>query len=1125
MPTIPDDLNTAVHHYQACRLPEAESLCRQILQVQPSHPDALHILGLIAHRVGRNDVAVELIGKAITANPTVAEYHNNIGEAYRALGLSEEARVCYQQALTLMPAYAEACNNLGVVFHSQGKLEEAVAYYRQALLLKPEYEQPYVNLGRAQSEQGKVEEAVASYQRALVVKPNDGVRLLMATVLPVIAESRDHLIEARRRFMEQVSGLAHENLSIGDPAKEIGTTNFYLAYQGLDVREIQQAMSRLYERACPSLNYCAPHCRPSLAPAADRAIKIGFLSRMVGNHTITSVLMRGVIANLPRERFSVNVFTFHHERNVERGAIAQCADRVVVLPSVLEAARDHLANEQLDILCYVDLGMDPLTYFLAFSRLAPVQCATWQHPVTTGIPTIDYFLSGESLEPAQADGHYSERLVRLGTLPTFYYRPAKPARAKSRKELGLEEGCTLYLCPQSVYKLHPDFDEVIAGILKADARGVVVFIEGAQKTWTELLMCRFRNVMPMLVGRIRVLPRLAGEDFMQLLAVADVMLDPLHWSGGVTTLDALAMGTPVVTLPGEFMRGRVTYACYTQMGVMDCVADSVEDYIARAVHLGRDAAYRAEIVSKILASNAVLYENAEAPRAFARFFMDAHRSACERAGKHRDAAIIWQRAGQEYQAGRLQEAGMLCEEVLQFQPDHPGAHLLLGNLAQTGGRLDGAEAHYRQVLRTNPDSVEACNNLGVVLQAQGKLEAAVACYQQALILQPTYADVHHNLGNVLQEQGKLEAAVACYQQALILKPTYAEVHNNLGNVLEEQGKLEAAVLCYRQALALKPSYAMAHWNLALALLHAGSFEQGFREYEWRWQAEKFLKRNARVVRSQPFWDGSDFRKKTLLLFAEQGYGDTIQFIRYVPLVAKRGGRVIVACQPELVSLLASVSGIAQVLNDKERLADFDIHAPLLSLPLAFATTLDTVPAQIPYIIADRSRVEVWRERLRTNRKTLNVGVAWAGHPLFMNDHNRKRSCPFSMFASLAKVRNVNFYSLQKGEAEKVASEPPEGMAFIDMTAFLNDFADTAALINNLDLVISIDTAVAHLAGAMGKPVWTLLPYVPDWRWLSDRDDSPWYPTMRLFRQERPGDWPGVFARVAGELSLFVGETK
>src|SRR2546425_987433 len=377
---------------------------------------------------------------------------------------------------------------------------------------------------------------------------------------------------------------------------------------------------------------------------------------------------------------------------------------------------------------------------------------------------------------------------------------------------------------------------------------------------------------------------------------------------------------------------------------------------------------------------------------------------------------------------------------------------------------------------------------------------------------------HHDMGEAYRLTGKLEDAIASYRLALALKPDDAMAHNNLGNVLLDQGKLAEAIACFRHALALKPDYVHAHAGLGLALLRAGDLSHGFTEYEWRWRVKEFEQQCAGLILPQPFWDGSELNGRTILLYAEQGFGTTIQFIRYAPLVARRGGRVIVACQPELVRLLASVDGTAQVVSEREPLPDFDLHAPLLSLPRIIGTTLETIPSQCPYLSPPESssvKVEA------TPDVKLKVGIVWAGLPIHRNDRNR--SCPLSYFLKLADLPGVAVYSLQKQPRAAGLGEVTPGMAVYDLSDQIGDWADTAAAICQLDLVLTVDTGVAHLAGALGRPVWVLLPHVGvDWRWMDRRADSPWYPSMKLFRQKVPGDWPGLFARVSGELQTLLG---
>ena len=349
--------------------------------------------------------------------------------------------------------------------------------------------------------------------------------------------------------------------------------------------------------------------------------------------------------------------------------------------------------------------------------------------------------------------------------------------------------------------------------------------------------------------------------------------------------------------------------------------------------------------------------------------------------------------------------------------------------------------------------------------------------------------------------------------AIGLKPDYAEAHNNLGATLQKQCEFDEAMAGYDRAIELKPDYAEAHFNRSLLLLLTGNFKEGWPEYEWRLRK----KDNYCLNIQQPRWDGSPLNGRNILVHAEQGYGDAIQFARYLPLVKAKGGNVILECRKVLTRLLKGVAGVDKIsepLSDKSQNIQFDLHVPLLSLPGIFNTTLDTIPSDVPYIKPDPELVSQWNVKLGRNGD-FKIGIVWAGSKTYKN--NLSRSCLLSDFVSLAKIPGVTFCSLQKESASKEAHNPPGGMKITNLDKGLNDFADTAAVIANLDLVISVDTAVVHLAGAIGKPVWTLLPFAPDWRWLLNRDDSPWYPSMRLFRQTKPNDWDGVFEQVKDAL--------
>jgi tetratricopeptide (TPR) repeat protein len=491
--------------------------------------------------------------------------------------------------------------------------------------------------------------------------------------------------------------------------------------------------------------------------------------------------------------------------------------------------------------------------------------------------------------------------------------------------------------------------------------------------------------------------------------------------------------------------------------------------------------------------------------------------------------------------GRHADAIAHCRQALRIQPNFAGAHNNLGLALTDLGQMDDALAHFREAVRLNPNYAPGYNNLGIALYQRHKYDEAIDCYRRALQIDPRSAEIHNNLGNVLREQGKLPEAIERFQEALRLKPAYPEAHSNLGAALRNLGRLEEALAATREALRLQPDYAEAHCNLAniyrdrgehdaaskhydeavrirppyasahfnrsMLWLLQGDFARGWPEYEWRWQHPGMLRRSF----APPQWTGVPLEGRTILLHAEQGHGDTLQFIRYAQLVKEQGGRVIVECHPLLVDLLRYTPGVDEVVAVGEALPSFDCHCPLLTLPKVFQTAFDTIPASVPYVYPAPERVAQWRGEI-AGGTGLKVGIVWEGR--IDNFTLRARTIPLEFFTRLAGRAGISCYSLQTSDARNELSA--DG-SIVDLGSRLSDFHDTAAVIQNLDLVITSDTAVAHLAGALGAPTWVALPFAPDWRWLLDRDDSPWYPSMRLFRQPRPGDWESVFARITTAL--------
>jgi tetratricopeptide (TPR) repeat protein len=464
--------------------------------------------------------------------------------------------------------------------------------------------------------------------------------------------------------------------------------------------------------------------------------------------------------------------------------------------------------------------------------------------------------------------------------------------------------------------------------------------------------------------------------------------------------------------------------------------------------------------------------------------------------------------------GKLDEAAACYRRAVALKPDYAEAHNNLGNALNGQGKLDEAAACYRRALELKPDHAEAHGSLADALKDQGKLDEAAACCRRVLELKPDSAAAHNNLGGVLKDQGKLDEAVACYRRALELEPDFAQAHNNLGAVFHDQGKFDEALACYGRALELKPDYANAHHNRSLVRLLVGDFQHGWPEYEWRWRTKGY----GPLPFRQPLWDGRPLQGGSILLFAEQGLGDVIQFARYAALLKASGARVIVGCQEPLLRLLARCCGIDALVGPGDDLPAIDVCASLLSLPGIFHTSLETIPADIPYLSADRALVERWREEL-TGIAGFKIGIAWQGSPTYRAD--RDRSIPLACFEPLARCRGVRLLSLQKKWGAEQLHEIAGRFPVTDLGARLDEtagaFMDTAAVMMSLDLVITSDSAIAHLAGALGVPVWVALPLVPDWRWLLDRRGSPWYPTMRLFRQKKAGNWAELFEEIKAEL--------
>jgi Tfp pilus assembly protein PilF len=477
----------------------------------------------------------------------------------------------------------------------------------------------------------------------------------------------------------------------------------------------------------------------------------------------------------------------------------------------------------------------------------------------------------------------------------------------------------------------------------------------------------------------------------------------------------------------------------------------------------------------------------------------------------------FEHAASNYKARNFGAAEQICKQIIANNNDTFAARHLLAVVEAKLGKKESALANYDIALSLQPDNAEVLCNRGVLLFELNRIDDALDSLKQAIRLRPDYPEALTNCAPVLIRLNRYGLAVACCEKALGLKPDFPPALLNRGIALEGLHRFDEAIATYDRLIEIEPDNAQAHRNRAHALLLTGNYAEGWEEYEWRWQNEPLQSKKREF--QQPLWLGKDkIANKTILLHAEQGIGDTIQFCRYVPIVASRGARVIFATHPRLLNLMSKLDGAAQVVSTDGPLPDFDLHCPLLSLPLALGTRLRTIPMSVRYLYPTTTALKAWHERLEP-RSDLRprIGLAWSGNGAHSNDHNR--SIKLQSLLPLLAV-DANFVSLQKDVRPDDADVLKERSDILHFGDQLADFTDTTALISQLDLVITADTSIAHLACALGKRTWIMLPFVPDWRWLLDREDSPWYPTARLFRQDTTCTWDSAIDRVRGALRSF-----
>ena len=609
---LPQAQALASEHARAGRTGEAEAVCRAMLEAKADHVPALHLLALVLRNTGREAEARALLARARALAPDQPLVATD-------LALMEFSAAVPGAAATARAALAlprlDGATAMRIARAAEEKKQSGLAEeaWRTAIARGAEAAPAWSGLARVLERTDRLEEAREACDRAIAAGAGDGLRFRRATMLPTVYDSSAHVASARRAFAQGIENLRSEGLDLPDPAASISRIAFGLAYQGGNDRDLMVELGALFRQACPALSFVAPHT--GMPRRRGERLKLGFVSRFLYEQTVGS-LMEGLIAGLDRSRFDVHVIAPPHPGDPTWERIAAAAGHVHVLPGRLDAARKVLAAAELDALVFAGVGMDSFLYFLAFGRYARLQAVTWGHPVTSGLPSLDLYLSARDAETAQADRHYSETLVRLEHPSIRYERPAADPARTTRAAFNLPEGVTLYGCLQTVFKYHPEFDAVLRAVLDGDPGArLVLLTDPADPLYERLRMRLVRSLGPA-ARRTVMIPQIARPAFQSLLGQIDVLLDPLHFGGGQTTLEAIAAGTPVITLPGAYRRGRLSLAYLTQAGVTETVARDVADYVARAHALGRDPVARAALGERLRAGSRRVFDNDAAVREF-----------------------------------------------------------------------------------------------------------------------------------------------------------------------------------------------------------------------------------------------------------------------------------------------------------------------------------------------------------------------------------------------------------------------------------------------------------------------------------------------------------------------------
>jgi predicted O-linked N-acetylglucosamine transferase (SPINDLY family) len=1152
----------------------------RILHVADTHTPPQEALAAVSrlNAEGRNTEAAELLRKFQLEYPDNPDLLYEYGKILHELDQPEKAAECFRIILSNDPYDVSA--NIMLASILKDKPLEALHYFRRGCRLAPDQGIIHLMAGVTALDADLRHEARGFFEKALEIDTdNISARLLLCMTLLKMFRDEEELEAGRFEYSRALDDLIeHTPLDTPDDIKKAFEasgmmTSFFLPYQGRNDRDLQRKygawLSRIMAASFPDI---ASVTATPLMPGEK--LRVGIVSGHFFDHAVWRIVTRGWLEHLDRSRFMLFGY-YSGDRIDDATETARRFCDVFVRNTSINALAEIISQHKPHVLIYPGLSMDPHTLRLAAIRLAPVQCASWGHPVTTGLPTMDYFLSSDLMEPPDADGHYTEQLVRLPNLSICYDPILHPEAPPLFSVPGVDAADISFLCCQNLMKYLPRYDDVFPAIASQVRNAKFIFISAPNsysRCFLERQTIAFDKLGMSAADHIVFVPPLSRADYAGLNAAADIYLDSIGWSGGNTTFESLIFNKPLVTLPGEFMRGRHTVAILKMMGVEEIIASSKQEYVDIAVRLAHDLDWRAAVSERIADNKHRAYNDHECIFALEAFLEKAYREATCREpriqaeklsleGNHTAAEQLYRDLLREApldselhnslatvldMQGRYVEAIAHYNKALLLNPRLVVARYNLANTLRRTGDDAGAMEPLLQAVKDEPDFIAAWKSLAMLHIAHdayaeaancfeklvalnpldiesrcalgnmyaetGRFSDAVACFEGLLALQPGHLLTLESLGTVLHELDELERAEDCFRRVLACEPDRVTVLNNLGTVLRSAARVDEAIELFDYALSLSPENSQIRFNRVIARLARGEMPQAWDEYETRFETRS----PTRLMHTDlPRWGGEPLNGRCLLVQSEQGFGDTFQFVRYLPLLAHAGGPVVFECQN--ASVLQAIKGIqgVTVFARGEALPHIDCQIPLVSLPYLFQTDVATIPFPRGYLTPPTDAVEIWKNILAEDSNLLKVGLVWGGNKYSLNAN---RSLHLAQLSQLFKLPGIRWYSLQLGpDAEQLAGFREQ---IVDLGPQIHDFGDTAAIIANLDLVLTIDSAVAHLAGALGVPVWVMLKYSPDWRWLLGCSDNHWYASARLFRQQAPGDWGSVARSVKDALEIF-----